>query len=211
MFFFQVNKSRVAIKELVSVKDIDLNPTGIACHDSLIYVSEKLENQIRVYDKSLRLVRIISLSGIVTSPHHALAVSENARVLLDGMDSVGLFDTQSFVKTAFGVQNKKYHLVPQDESNKINVCHFYTNKNCLEDVHVAPAGGDKTYIYVADSCDHEVKKFLFAKDERMQLVKKYRMPAGRPVSMVTMATGHMLVLTHSPRRIYIMDNARTCN
>ena len=189
-----MNKSRVAVKELISVKDVDFNPSGVACHDQLVYVSQKLENQIRVYDKNLRLTRIISLTGIVTSPHHALAVNEQVRVLLDGMDSVGLFDA------------------PNLKGSKNNVCHFYTNKNCLEDLHVPSSGfaqSDKTSIFVADSCDKDVKQFVFAKEERMQLIKRYKIPAGKPVSMVTMPSEHLLVLTHSPRKVYVFD-MKTC-
>ena len=248
-----INRTRVAIKELISIKDIDFNPTSIACHDSHIYVSQKHENQVRVYDRNLRLSRIISLSGIVTSPHHALAVSENARVLLDGMDSVGLFETPHQRESSAQKSNRKYNLMNQGNNQeqessaggaaasssspitKTNVCHFYTNRNCLEDIHLEQsihsnnsssnneASSHKTNIFVADSCDNDVKVFAFARDERMQLLKRFRIPSGKPVSMVTLSssttsssssssssspstnTEHLLVLTHSPRKIYVFD------
>jgi hypothetical protein len=240
-----INRTRVAIKELVSIKDIDFNPTSIACHDSHIYVSQKHENQVRVYDRNLRLSRIISLSGVVTSPHHALAVNENARVLLDGMDSVGLFETTPQHRELHSQKNsglnRKYNLMNQEESaaaaaasqssspiTKTNVCHFYTNRNCLEDIHLEQsihsnsnsssgnnneANSYKTNIFVADSCDSDIKVFAFARDERMQLLKRFRIPSGKPVSMVTLSTSsssstnteHLLVLTHSPRKIYVFD------
>jgi len=234
------NRARALIKELVSIKDIDFNPTSIACHDSQVYVSQKHENQVRVYDRNLRLSRIISLTGVVASPHHALAVNENARVLLDGMDSVGLFETpQQRDSLKIGGLNRKYNLMSssssggsnnnQEESQtgstgsptmKTNVCHFYTNKNCLEDIHLqnkseTTNGGDgsvnvKTHIFIADSCDNDVKIFSFAKDERMQLLQRYRIPLGKPVSMATLtspstSSEHLLVLTHSPRKIYVFD------
>jgi hypothetical protein len=219
-----LNRTRVAIKELISIKDVDFNPTSIACHDSHVYVSQKHENQVRVYDRNLRLSRIISLSGIVTSPHHALAVNENARVLLDGMDSVGLFDTAH--ASLKGGLNKKYNLMNSNNNQedtqtgangspitKTNICHFYTNKNCLEDIHLQNKSettnvNGKTHIFIADSCDNDVKMFLFAKDERMQLLKRFRVPLGKPVSMATLSSTiseHLLVLTHSPRKIYVFD------
>ena len=96
-----LNRTRIALKELVSVKDVDFSPTSVACGtDHFVYVSQKFDNQVRVYDRNLRLTRIIALSGVVTSPHHALAVNEHARVLLDGLDSVALFHDTSKASSA---------------------------------------------------------------------------------------------------------------
>ena len=96
--------------------------------------------------------------------------------------------------------------------DKTTVCHFFTSKSCLEDVHVVKESAEKSHIYVADSCDGDIKVFLFARDERMQLVRRVRVPAGKPVSMLAMPESpHMLlVLTHSPRKIYVFDVRTTC-
>ena len=56
---------QMLIRELISVRDADFRPSTIACHDDLIYVGERIKNHIRVYDRLLRLVRIISLKVCV--------------------------------------------------------------------------------------------------------------------------------------------------
>lgn len=199
------NKSRIGIKETISVKDIDFRPSAIACHDDIVYVSEKGKNQIRVYDKLLRLVRIISLNGMVSSPYHALAVNQNVRVLLDGMDGVALFNPHNHVKSLF---KKKFQI--SHENNNINVCHFYSDVNCLEDVHVSAESHSKSNVFVADSCSNEIKQFTFSKDERIKLSAQFSVPNGRPISMVTLPVGYIIVLTDSPRKLYVL-NPRECN
>lgn len=57
---------QMLIRELISVRDADFSPSTIACHDDLIYVGERIKNHIRVYDRLLRLVRIISLKVCVS-------------------------------------------------------------------------------------------------------------------------------------------------
>lgn len=56
---------QMLIRELISVRDAEFRPSTIACHDDLIYVGERMKNHIRVYDRLLRLVRIISLKVCV--------------------------------------------------------------------------------------------------------------------------------------------------
>lgn len=52
---------QILVRELISVRDAEFNPSTIACHDDLIYVGERAKKYLRVYDKLLRLVRIIFL------------------------------------------------------------------------------------------------------------------------------------------------------
>lgn len=146
---------QMLIRELISVRDADFSPSTIACHDDLIYVGERIKNHIRVYDRLLRLVRIISLKGVIASNHVALGVNQNVRVLMDGLDSLALWQVPSptdnqqhqpslssssvhHVKSSSSHHShhrKKFTLHP--EGNKATLCHFYTRMSCLEDVSVS--------------------------------------------------------------------------
>lgn len=207
---------------MLSVRDADFMPSAIACHDDLIYVTERPKNQIRIYDKLLRLLRKIYLNGIVVSNHHALAVNQNVRVLIDGLDSLALFNPTinanpstntnqnpsnsiltSTVPISKSSHRKKFNLVP--ENNRVNVCHFYKSMNCLEDVHVTYESKTKSYIYAVDSCSNEVKQFLYSKDERITLSNRFTFRNGKPISVTTSPLGYIFVLTDLPRKIYILD------
>lgn len=234
------NKTQFIIRELNSIKDTDFRPSTVACHDDLIYVSERsTKNHIRIYDKALRLVRIITLDGVVVSNHHAMAVNQNVRVLIDGLDTLALFNPQTTVthqsssstvdsnhnRTSTTNQNselsssssspsifnikhrKKYSLVP--ENNKVTVCHFYSNMNCLEDVSLQFESRSKSFIYVADSCENDIKRFLFKKNEKIVLEENFKFTNGIPVSMVSNQLGYLFVLTDLPRKITII-NQREC-
>lgn len=214
------NKSQTFIREVFSIKDADFRPSAIACHDDLVYVSERPKNQIRIYDRLLRLVRIIYLNGVIVSNHRALAVNQNVRVLLDGMDSLALFNpplpfshltsSTASIPNMKNAHRKKYSMVP--ENNRINVCHFYKNMNCLEDVHVAADSTTKTKsnIFTVDSCNSEIKQFLYSKDEKITLINRFLIKNGRPISVITNQLGYIFVLTDLPRKIYILD-PRECN
>lgn len=226
------NKSQIVIKELISIRESDFNPSSVACHDDYIYVSERPKNQIRIYDKILRLVRIIYLNGIVVSAHNALAVNENVRVFLDGSSGIGLFNSpqSSHAKlnsnhhqngAAAGhsgnhhhqqaqqsvTNRRKFSLIP--ESNQVNVCHFYESMECLEDVELVSEGKSKSLIYAADSCNNEILQFHYSANDRIQFNSKIEMP-GSPISITHNPFGYLFVLANSPRKIYILD-AKQCS
>ncbi|CAF0959497.1 unnamed protein product [Brachionus calyciflorus] len=193
------NKTQTIIREVASDRDFEFRPSAISCNDDHIYVSENPKNQIRIYDKFLKLVRIIYLNGVIVSNHRGLAINQNVRVLMDGSDSLALFNPSL---SSSNSNNKKYSL--SAEKNRVTVCHFYKNMECLEDVHVAIESKSKSFIYTADSCNNEIKQFLYIKDEKISLVNRFAI-SGRPISVVTNQLGYIFVLTDLPRKIYILD------
>ncbi|RNA09637.1 hypothetical protein BpHYR1_035420 [Brachionus plicatilis] len=193
------NKSQILFREVSSNRDLDFRPSTIACYDDHIYVSENPKNQVRIYDNYLRLVRIIYLNGVIVSNHRRLSLNQNVRVFMDGSDGLALFNP-SLSNTI--TSHKKYSLF--GERNRVNVCHFYTDMDCLEDVHVAAQSRTTSNIYTADSCSNEVKQFLFNNGEKIDLVNRYSIN-GRPISVVTNQLDYIFVLTERPRKIYILD------
>lgn len=204
----KTNKTRIGIKETISIKDADFFPSAIACHDDLIYVSERPKNQIRVYDKQLRVVRFIYLNGVVVSSHHALAVNQNVRVTLDGQDAISLFNPNNVVQNEKFDIKKKYSLIP--ENNRVNVCHFYKKINCLNDIHVLAESKSKSFIYLVDSCDSNLLEFVYNKDEKINITRRIHLPVGTPISVTANQFGYLFALTDSPRKIYMID-IKECN
>lgn len=193
------NKSQIIFREISSNRDFDFRPSTIACYDDHVYVSENPKNQVRIYDNYLRLVRIIYLNGVIVSNHRRLSLNQNVRVFMDGSDGLALFNPSLSNPIT---NHKKYSLF--GERNRVNVCHFYTNMNCLEDVHVAAQSRTTSNIYTADSCNNEIKQFLFSNGEKIDLVNRFSID-GRPISVVTNQLDYIFVLTERPRKIFILD------
>jgi hypothetical protein len=204
----KTNKTRIGIKETISVKDADFFPSAIACHDDLIYVSERPKNQIRVYDKQLRVLRLIYLNGVVVSSHHALAVNQNVRVTLDGLDAISLFNPNNMIQNEKFDIKKKYSLIP--ENNRVNLCHFYKKLNCLNDIHVLAESKSKSFIYLVDTCDSNLLEFVYNKDEKINMTRRIHLPLGMPISVTANQFGYLFALTDSPRKIFMID-MKECN
>jgi hypothetical protein len=202
------NKTRIGMKEIISIKDSEFFPSAIACHDDLIYVSERPKNQIRVYDKQLRVLRLIYLNGVIVSSHHALAVNQNVRVTLDGLDAISLFNPNNMVPNEKFDIKKKYSLIP--ENNRVNMCHFYKKISCLNDLHVLAESKSKSYIYLIDSCDANLLEFVYNKDEKINMTRRIHIPLGMPISVTANQFGNLFVLTDSPRKIFMID-MKECN
>lgn len=198
-FSSRKNKSQTLFREVSSNRDFDFRPSTIACYDDHIYVSENPKNQVRIYDNYLRLVRIIYLNGVIVSNHRRISLNQNVRVFMDGSDGLALFNPSLSNPIT---SHKKYSLF--GERNRVNVCHFYTNMDCLEDVHVTAQSRTTSNIYTADSCNNEIKQFLFNNGEKVDLVNRYSVN-GRPISVVTNQLDYIFVLTERPRKIHILD------
>lgn len=220
----------MVIRELISIRDTDFSPSTIACHDDLVYVGERASKQIRVYDKLLRLVRIVHLHGVIVSNHVALAVNQNVRVLMDGSDSLALFQqpiggSQASSTPAANIHrvNSNHHhqdnsrrkFTLRPESNRASVCHFYTSMECLEDVNVAVDDDEDkneraSSIYAADSCLGQVKRFGYEHGRKIVELASLQIDDGTPVSVVANPLGHVFVLTDLPRRLLVVDS-RECS
>lgn len=194
------NKTNFILREIYSIRDADFKPSSISCNDDLVYVSERAKNQIRVYDTLLRLVRIINLNGVIVSTHSALSVDQNVRVFADGLDGVALFNPRNNNKIA---NRKKTNTM--SEISRVNICHFYKNMNCIEDIDVYTEEKFKSSIYIVDSCDNDVKQFFYSREEKIQLANRFRINYGKPISAVRNSFGYLVVLTNSPTKIDILD------
>lgn len=198
------NKTNFILKEVYSIKDADFKPTSLSCNNDLIYVSERAKNQIRVYDSILRLVRIINLNGVIVSAHSALSVDQNVRVFADGLDGVALFNPRNNNK--FSLSRKK----TMSEISRVNICHFYKNMNCIEDIDVYTEEKFKSSIYIVDSCDNDIKQFYYSREEKILLANKFKINLGKPISSVRNSFGYLIVLTNSPTKIEIL-NIKQCS
>ncbi len=200
------NKTNLIMKEVFSIRDAEFKPTSISCSNDLIYVSERARNQIRVYDSILRLVRIINLNGVIVSTHSALSVDENVRVFADGQDGVALFNPRSNNNklNTGSAGRRKVSLI--SEVSRVNICHFYKNMNCIEDIDVFTEEKFKSSIYVVDSCNNDIKQFFYSREEKIVLKKNFKLEAvGRPISSVRNSLGYLIVLTNSPTKLSILD------
>lgn len=166
------------------------------------------------------------------SNHVALGVNQNVRVLIDGSDSLALFQSpspspqqqqQSSTVNQKPINHHVHHrkkFTLHQESNKANVCHFYTSMECLEDVSVSIETGTMTSdesktqsnIYAANSCDNQVKKFVFERGQKVVEERAYQfgLNDGTPISVVANQLGHLFVLTDLPRRLLVIDQ-RECS
>ena len=183
------NNTQLAMKEAITIRDADFSPSSISCDQDSIYVTERPTNQIRVYDKILRLMRVINLDGVITSVHSSLSVAPNVNVLVDGLDAAALFSVN-------------------EEGNQMNLCHFDKHMNCIEDVDVLDVENSGSLIYVTDGCTNEIKEFFYSNDKKLMLKNKYPVLDGVPISSARSPSGFMAVLTHSPSKIDILDMGR---
>lgn len=160
----------------MSIKDTEFNPSTIACSNDLLYVGERPHNIIRVYDKLLRLVRIIHLKNVVVSSHRALAVNQNARVMLDGSDSLALFNPPTSVSKRSSLDQQQQTPLTSAAAAasknrkrgikaRLNVCHVYQSIGCLEDVKLVAHSSTRSSIFLVDSCENEVKEFDYRREE----------------------------------------------
>jgi hypothetical protein len=207
------NKTNFILKEVYSIRDADFKPTSISCNNDYVYVSERAKSQIRVYDSILRLIRIINLNGVIVSSHSALAVDQNVRVFSDGLDGVALFNPrntnakQQQLNSLLATTNRMRKVM--SEVSRVNVCHFYKNMNCIEDVDVYTEEKFKSSIYVVDSCDNDIKQFFYSREEKIYLAKKFKIGLGKPISSIRTHTGYLIVLTNSPAKLNLLD-AKEC-
>lgn len=191
------NLTSIDLKEETSIKDEVNQPSAISCNGNYIYVSQRTNSQIRVFDKSLHLVRIIRLNGVIVSLQKAMAVDDNIHVFVDGLDSVAMFNP-----TPIGTKNK---ISTNPETTRVNICHFFSNMNCIEDIDVYTEAGYKSSIYVVDSCDNEVKQFYYTKDKKILLTKRFKINSGSPISATRNSFGYLFVLTNAPAQIHVLD------
>ena len=200
--FNRQNKTNIIIKEAISIRDIDFAPTAISCNNDNIYVSQRLSKQIRVYDKVLRLVRVINLDDVVTSPHVSIDISPNVNLFLDGNDAISVFvPTNSLL--GLKKNKKKYSLTA--ETNRGATCHFYQHMSCLKDMSVFTHNTHQSEIYIADLCDRNVKEFTYVKNQKIELTNEYALNGGTPTSTVKNIDGMLFVLMDNPRTIKIID------
>jgi hypothetical protein len=204
------NKTRIGIKELMSIKDYDITPSAISCHDDLIYVSERASKQIRVYDKLLRFVRILNLNDLIVSPHRAISINSNLRVVMDGSDGLALFENPvNLVPSRSFTSRRKFTLL--HKNNKINVCHFFESMGCLEDLHVYSETKTISSLFAVNNCNQEILQFTHNKEhQKLQLSRKYQISNGKPISAKKNSFGHLFILTDMPRKILILDT-RECH
>ena len=213
------------MKEIMSIKDADFSPSTIACNEDYLYVGERPKNVIRVYDRLLRLIRVISLNGLVVSSHRALAVGQNVGVLMDGSDGLALFNSpnsSSFSGNPLLTGGGRKSAVSESSrvNPKVNVCHFYSSPGCLEDVKVVAESRSKSSVLVADSCANDIKEFSYEKggesnrsgtqqqQPRISLTRRFGIESGVPISVVSNQLGVLFVLTDLPQKIYILDQKK---
>jgi hypothetical protein len=201
------NRSHVAIKELISVKDVDFSPSAVSCYDDMIYVSERPKNLIRVYDKLLRLMRVIYLNDVVISAHKSISINQNARVIMDGNSAVALLNPNFNLMLSTSLNKKKYSIIP--DNNKVSVCHFFKSVDCLEDVEVITKTKTKSSIFVADSCDKDIKVFNYSKDEKIKLINKISL-MDEPNSIVINSNDYLFEFSARKSKINILD-LKECN
>lgn len=181
---FSVNDD-YSLSKIKSITELNTASTSIACHNDLIYSNDREHNQVRVYDKDLNLIEVNDVSGVVLSMHNALSVDKNVQVFVDGLDGVAMFN--------------------KDLKNNVKACHFYMNMLCIEDVEVHADRESKSSIYVTDSCDGDIKKFVFKQNERIVQEEVFKIGSGLPVSAVRNELNHLIVLTNYPSRINVFD------
>lgn len=178
---------QINFKRIKYITDSKFNPTAIACNFNFIYVSERTHNQIRVYDKRLNLIDIINLDGVIVNVQKTIIIERNLKVFVDGFDAVGLFDNKSRF------------------NNSLNTCHFYKKIMCIQDVSIYTNIEDYLNIYVLDTCDKDIKEFLFKNRlEKIKLnqVLKIGFP-GEPVSVSRNSFNQMILLTSNPNRLNV--------
>lgn len=171
---------------LVMIRSItehhDSYPTAISCTENYIYVSSRLNNQLRVYDLMLNLLEKINISNVIVSIHNNLAIDSNVKVVTDGLDGVGLLLKNNMT------------------------CHFYSNMMCIEDIDVYnEKNSSKSSIYVVDSCEKNVKQFIFSQDEKILLKNVYNISTNEKILSATRISHNILIVfTKYPTKITLL-------
>ena len=149
---FKVIKMNVVLE----IKESDYNPSAISCYEDNIYVSERASNIIKVYDNNLNFLRNIEINGVVISLHRAIDINQNIRIFADDSSGIAFFNQ-----------------IQHSGDSISNACHFYYDKNCVEDISTIVENKNKTLIYVADSCNKEVKQFIHYNNGNIALINSY--------------------------------------
>jgi hypothetical protein len=167
----------IRLREIAMKVEREYNPSSITCYDDHIYISERPTNTIRVHDSNLNLVKKIEISGVVISMHRAIDVNQVARIFADDSSGVAFFNQ-----------------IENTGDNSANACHFYHQKNCIEDVTLKLENKNKTLIYIADGCSNEVKQFEYNNNRHLYYINSYN-TNGKPVSILANDHGYVFVLT----------------
>lgn len=189
-YYVKNKKTSISFKEVRSIVEPNFSPSAISCTFNLVYASQRANNIVRVYDKRLNLVDQIEMLGVVLSVHSSLSIDPFVKVFVDGLDAVGLFDMDTFGTGSF------------------NTCHFYKNMMCIESVYVYSNVLEEPFsasIFVADSCDKDVKHFLFNRKERISLKQIFKFDLGSPVSTVRNSLNHLVALTNYPSHLSVVN------
>jgi hypothetical protein len=179
----------------ISIVEAGFEPNSIACYDQDIYVSQRGVNNhtIRVYNSSLDLIRTIRLNGTYFTAEKALAVDQNLHVFLDGRDSL------TFVPNSDEIS--KIRLM----NRTIIVCRFYNKMTCLKDVSIAKANNSpQSSIYALDTCNREVKEYIYKRGEKIKLINNYKIDTDELVSVKVNSYGYMFALTNKPAQLHLI-------
>jgi hypothetical protein len=147
---------------------------------------------------------------LIVSPHRAISINSNIKVVMDGSDGLALFDNPvNLVPSRGFTSRRKFNLL--HKNNKINVCHIYENMGCLEDLHVYSETKTISSIFTVNNCNQEIVQFTHNKEHhKLQLSRKYQILIGKPISAKKNSFGHLFILTDFPRKILILDT-RECH
>lgn len=150
-------------------------------------MTERASKNIRVYNEDLIHLETIKVSNVIQSIHRGLAVAKNMKVVIDGLDAVGLLSEGR----AGG-----------DEE----VCHFYKNMNCVESVRKYEQDKAHTRVYVTDSCENQVKEFAYnSAQATIEPMRSFKVESGVAIDAVRSPAGFVAVLTHSPTKIDVLS------
>lgn len=174
---------------LVKAKTIFIQSSSIACHANQVYVNDRLNNRIRVYSgDDLEQVETLDAKGVIFSMNHALGVDSNVKAFVDGLDSVAVLDEHS------------------------QACHFYKSLMCIEDLRVMSESSNVSSIFVVDSCERDIKQFIYTPNKRLYLENKFTIGQNFSlVSMVKNGFNYLIVLANYPSKINILDLNRCLN
>jgi len=89
--------------------------------------------------------------------------------------------------------------------NDGETCHFYSNLNCIEDIDVQTENNTTSSIYVVDSCEKNVKQFVYSKNQKIVLKKVFSILEGVPVSSIKSEQNTLIVLTRKPSQLIIFN------
>jgi len=127
--------------------------------------------------------------------HKSISVTNDINVLVDGLDGIALFNK--------GNQTFK-------NSQPFNICHFYKNMNCVEEVNAYVDKFNRSFIYAVDNCKNELIEFSYKLNQTnltdsIKIEKKFGFPNGILTDSVRSKAGFLAITSHSPSRIKIID------